>query len=406
MQYPAPSRTPRAWASPPALGRAEPAQLNWPQTPGWAQPPSLRLELFWLPGLSAARNAAGGRCLRVTPRLRRRAAAWRGDTERGWGWGSRGEHPPHTHTPCRGAAEEREVLYGGSRAGAGRASSPNRSPPANRAAMTKGGGGLGWLPAEEPSGGRVPVQQSRPKGGAPSRDPAVWAALSAPTQRQCPKRGAAGSGADERFGTPAMVGWLQRPSRGSGVAVGARRAASRSRQRCRPRHEPRAGSRAQSSSSLRLLEEAISGRAGNSYHSLLTPGRQEGEPASPATAPPQSPHALPQGPAPAKPAPRVPGTLGHPRAGPRDVPKRGTCPMPRAAPNPAGWLHPCPAPTGEEGRGGAEVPAPRTPMSASVVWGSPSQVLSGRDLCDHINHVVSKHRGCARPCAGAGPSQP
>lgn len=53
-------------------------------------------------------------------------------------------------------------------------------------------------------------------------------------------------------------------------------------QRCRPGRERGVGSwSCSSSSSLELFKEAISGRAGNSYHSLLTPGRQEGESASP-----------------------------------------------------------------------------------------------------------------------------
>lgn len=82
---PTASHTPCAWASPPVLGRGEPARLNWMQTPGCTQPPLRRLELFWLLGLSAARNAAGGRCLHVMPGLCRVAAAWRSDRERGWG---------------------------------------------------------------------------------------------------------------------------------------------------------------------------------------------------------------------------------------------------------------------------------------------------------------------------------
>lgn len=158
---PTASCTLHAWASLPALGWGEPARLNWMQTPGCAQPPSRRLELFWLPGLSAARNAAGGRCLHVTPGLCRAAAARWGDTERGWGrWGRAGTPP----ASCRGAAKEREVLFLDSRAGAGRTSSPNRSPPVNLVEMTNGGGEFGLAPGggaerglRSPSGRAVPT---------------------------------------------------------------------------------------------------------------------------------------------------------------------------------------------------------------------------------------------------------
>lgn len=99
-------------------------------------------------------------------------------------------------------------------------------------------------------------------------------------------------------------------------------------QRCRPCRERGVGScSSSSSSSLKLFEEAISGRAGNSYHSLLTPGRQEGESASPphphrarragTTRPrgtPKQGHGVPQG-------------GGHPSV---------LTPVPTATPNPSG----------------------------------------------------------------------
>lgn len=59
---PAAPHPPCAWASVPALSRGEPARLNWIQTRGRAQPRLLRPGLFWLPALSAAKNAAGRLC--------------------------------------------------------------------------------------------------------------------------------------------------------------------------------------------------------------------------------------------------------------------------------------------------------------------------------------------------------
>lgn len=133
----------------------------------------------------------------------------------------------------------------------------------------------------------------------------------------------------------------------SSVAVGARRGASRTiRQRGGAGHAmSRAqGARRSSSSSLRLFEEAISGRAGNSYHSLLTPGRQDGEP----TSPPQPHRVLPWSPVPAETAPHVLGTLGH------GVPQVGGHPK-RVHPTACSRTEPCgvaaPLPSTHRGRG-------------------------------------------------------
>ncbi|XP_055563824.1 uncharacterized protein LOC129735894 [Falco cherrug] len=116
------------------------------------------------------------------------------------------------------------------------------------------------------------------------------------------------------------------------------------------------------SSSLRLFEEAISGRAGNSYHSLLTPGRQEGDPrphrvrtASPPR-PATGAHAHQDGHVSQAPC-------GTPEWG-RGMPQGGG--HPQRAPYPMGWLHPGPASMEGEDRD-----VPFTPTSESAFWGSP-----------------------------------
>lgn len=137
--------------------------------------------------------------------------------------------------------------------------------------------------------------------------------------------------------------------------------------RCRPCRKPARERGSSSSSSLRLLEEAISGRAGSSYHSLLTPGRQEGETASPprpaagacarrdGTTRPRHPCDTP------KQGHGVPQGGGHPQCAHPNV---------HSSPNATGWLCPCPAST--ERKAEWRALAPFTPTSANVFWGPPS----------------------------------
>lgn len=282
-------------------------------------------------------------------------------------------------------------------------------------------GDLGWLPAEVPSGGPAlpPAELSRSGAGGVRclGAPEPWLGQgveglgiagsppeAVPKERSCRLRSGSVQGCCcSRDGGSAPWGWSS--SRGAGVPVvglqhgrGCPAWGIEDYPAAQPCHESRAwGARHSSSSSSRLFEEAISGRAGNSYHSLLTPGRQEGEPASP---PP--PHRVPTAPcrgglcppslyhASRAPCGTPKGTMACPKVG--DTPSMPT-PMPTAALNPMGWLHPCPASAGEEGREWG-APAPFTPTSASVFWGSPRQILSRQDLCDHVNFIFKAPQLC------------
>lgn len=203
-------------------------------------------------------------------------------------------------------------------------------------------GDLSWLPAEVPGGGCVlpPAESSRaaprhsgavePRQGhgvdglGVTRSPHLLGYTSGLGDRDSAPgdgRGAAGLAVDLRRGRGCPV-W------GTEMCWAV--------QWCRPGHEQDVGSwswncSSSSSNSLKLFKEAISGRAGNSYHSLLTPGRQERESSSP-----PHPHRA-----------RRAGTTrlhGTPKQG-HGVPQGGghpnvLTPMPTATPNPSGWLCP------------------------------------------------------------------
>lgn len=261
------------------------------------------------------RNAAGGRCLRVTPGPRGCVA---GPAERGWGRRGRAETPP---LPRAG-----EVLFLGSRAGA----TALPAPPVNVAGMTNGAGGFGLAPGGGAERGpRSPSGRAIPSSAATLRSPGATARARGGcswghqiTRCAWGRVRTGGQG----LSPPGMAEDLRRgrgcPVWGTGMCWAL--------QRCWPGHERGVGSSSSSSSSsLKLLKEAISGRAGNSYHSLLTPGRQEGESASPPhphrarRAGTARPHGTPEQ------GHGVPRGGGHPS---------GLTPVPTA--NPSGWLCP------------------------------------------------------------------
>lgn len=132
----------------------------------------------------------------------------------------------------------------------------------------------------------------------------------------------------------------------------------------------RARAARRSSSSFRVFEEAISGRAGSSYHSLLTPGRQEGE-RVPCRAPPRGPLACRASPthpwAPQNGAGAWPevGQGGQP---PRAQPQCPAVPIATTAPQTAAPLHSVPRGEGRKGITALIHPA-FSSMSLSSFWG-------------------------------------
>lgn len=213
--------------------------------------------------------------------------------------------------------------------------------------MTNGGGGFGLAPgggAERgpcsPSGRVIPSTAATPRSrGAAARARGGWSWGHQITRSAWGRLRTGRQG----LGQPEMAEQQRAgcgcPVRGTEMCWAV--------QRCRPGRERGVGrGSSSSSSSLKLLEEAISGRAGNSYHSLLTPGRQEGESASPPhphrarRAGTTRPHGTP------KQGHGVPQGGGHPSV---------LTPMPTASANPSGWLCPYPASL-EEGRVGDTSP--------------------------------------------------
>lgn len=245
---------------------------------------------------------------------------------------------PH---PMPAVSKEQEVLFLDSHYGARRASSPNHSPLVNLAGMTNGGGGFELAPgrgAERGGCGRtIPILVGCSAWEPQSRDCLVWGYGQGSVQRgelQDRVRLSAGGAGSCQDGDCSIPGTVEQPwvwgAHGGSPAwpwaprMGQRAASSGGRGVSRRRGAGRGVS-----SSLRLFEEAISGRAGSSYHALLPPGQREGEPASP----PRPHHTLPQGSMPAKPAPCIPGTLWHPKAAPWHGPKWGTLPPQHTHPN-------------------------------------------------------------------------
>lgn len=148
---PAASHSLCAWASLAALGRGEPAWINWMQTRGCAQPLCAGWSYFGCrvyrpPGM----QLAGAACRHA--RLCRAALHGGAIQRRAGGGGEQG-------APVPGAAEEREVLFLGSCA-----SSPSHSLPVNLMEMTNGAGGFGLAPSRgaeqglhSPSGRVIPT---------------------------------------------------------------------------------------------------------------------------------------------------------------------------------------------------------------------------------------------------------
>lgn len=276
--------------------------------------------------------------------------------------------------------------------------STNHSLPVNLMEMTNGGGGFGLAPSRGAERGLLsPFCRAILIGGQ-------WCAMLRSTGAMCWSHGwsrGVGFGGHQVSRSPSSAqtaelqarcqrvldaesrdsapqGWWSSCGAGcslgiSSMAMGAQCGASSTmRQRGSAGHavSPSGSGRSSSSSSLRLFEEAISGRAGSSYHSLLTPGRQEGEPASP----PHPHRALPQRPVPAELAPCIPGTLVTPQSRAMACPKVGDTPsvrtsMPTAPQTPWGGCASAQHPRGGKQR--VEGTGPVHPHISKCVFGGP-----------------------------------